>query len=191
MNFPKPSLEYVQQLEAMAGLAMVWRVENPDKQVNILFNFPPDVMVVACISDAIKMKMVTCNEAGLELIKAISDWGQKKEATVFMVRMAVEHEGKKVHKADKVMPCPHCNAQLGGSICVGQEGKPTKGDLSLCGSCAELLQFDGEDLIPLPESAYLALKPEERESLEFYQDTVRRRNFINGPNRVKPAQPED
>jgi hypothetical protein len=87
---PGDQQRYVAQIKAMAKNGQTWRVANPDKTVLVQFNFPREILLVAPISTAIKNRLVTVNEAGLELVKALWPWDTKDEPSVLMVRVALE-----------------------------------------------------------------------------------------------------
>lgn len=84
--------DYDRQLGKMKARADEWRKANRKREVKIQFNWPPKVMVICAISDAIKRKLVTTNEAGLELIKALGNYGEPDGPTVLMVRVVLESE---------------------------------------------------------------------------------------------------
>lgn len=83
---------YELQLGKMLVRRNAWLANHPEAEVLVQFNFPRTVCVVACISDAIEKKFVSANEAGLELIKALGNWGQRDEPSVLMVRVILEAE---------------------------------------------------------------------------------------------------
>jgi len=82
--------EYAEQILEMKRRAQAWRKANPDKEVRVQFNFPKRVFTVAAISDAVNDHLVSCNEAGLELLKALWPWDDLKEPKVTMVKIALE-----------------------------------------------------------------------------------------------------
>lgn len=84
--------KHAQQTAQMALSARRWRNNNPNRKAEIQFNFPPKVLVIGVISDALKAGLVSANEAGLELLKAMWPWGGPDEPTVLMVRIALEFE---------------------------------------------------------------------------------------------------
>ncbi len=88
---PTP-VEYEAQLKTMIDNAERWRNAYPEKIVLIQFNFPPQVAVIAPISDAVKAGVVTANDAGLELLKALWPWDAYDEPTVLMVQAVIEFE---------------------------------------------------------------------------------------------------
>jgi hypothetical protein len=82
--------EWEQQVQTMMDRAVEWSNNNPDKVAKVQFNYPPTIAVIAAISDAIDQKFVSCNDAGLEMIKAMWPWGDEREPTVIMVKIALE-----------------------------------------------------------------------------------------------------
>jgi hypothetical protein len=94
MKNPGLGHDYAAQIGVLAARAMQWRKANPDRQALVQFNYPRSVMMIAPISTALKDKIVSTNEAGLELIKALGAWGEKLEPTVMMVRLALENPPK-------------------------------------------------------------------------------------------------
>lgn len=86
----KTDAEYIAAIEHIAKLALEWRTQNPGREVLVEFRFPQDIMVSACISDALQHGLVRTNDAGLEMLKAISNWGARDEATVLMIQVALE-----------------------------------------------------------------------------------------------------
>jgi len=91
---PASSDAYVQQVQKMSENAAKWRLDNPGREVKVQFNNPQKVFVSAVISEAIRTHLVSVNDAGLELIKAMWPWKDDREPTVFMVRLALEHEAR-------------------------------------------------------------------------------------------------
>lgn len=86
--------EYEKRCDKMFENARNWRATNPGREVLIQYNYPPTVCIIQVISQAIKLKVVTANDAGLDLIKCLGPWDCADEPTVNMVRMVLEHEGK-------------------------------------------------------------------------------------------------
>lgn len=85
-------VRYGEQLEKMADNARAWRAANPEREVKVQFNYPPGVVVIQSISEAVKKSTVSANEAGLELLKALWPWDDRSEPTVLMVRVVLEAE---------------------------------------------------------------------------------------------------
>jgi len=81
--------QYVAQINRMASSMKEWTQAHPDQKVEISFRLPPKVFVTAAISDAVDSGIVKTNDAGLEMLKASCSWGDRREATVFMVREAL------------------------------------------------------------------------------------------------------
>lgn len=83
--------EYARQLDKMYANAQRWLKEHPDTEVLISWNFPPQVALIAPISDAVKEGFVRTNPAGLELLKALwPTWDDETEPTVLMCRVVLE-----------------------------------------------------------------------------------------------------
>jgi hypothetical protein len=91
---------YLQQMREMAANAKAWRAAHPDKTAKIQFNFPHDMHVIACISEAVKQGAVSVDDNGRELLQALWPWGVASEPTVLMCRVAIEAsmaDGNKGH----------------------------------------------------------------------------------------------
>lgn len=85
---------YKAQLDKMYQRKLEWLSNNPEKKVQVVFNFPRSTYVIATISQAVEKGLVVCNDAGLELVKALWEWGVETEPTIGMVRAVLEHEKK-------------------------------------------------------------------------------------------------
>lgn len=92
---------YFEQIQAMHEKALEWRKANPTREVLIQFNFPPKTFLACPISSAIEHNFVSANEAGLELIKSLAPWDCRREPTVMMVKVAVEHENKQNNQTER------------------------------------------------------------------------------------------
>lgn len=97
---------YIKQLDRMYRNGQEWRKAHPDKEVLIAWNFPPGVMLVDPISQAIDMGLVRTNPAGLELLKALWTWDDASEPTVLMCRVVLEleHDTKRITENQKQVP---------------------------------------------------------------------------------------
>lgn len=142
--------QYARQIEGMNAKFQEWRTANPGRDLKVQFNFPRNVMLVQPISDALRMGTVTANEAGVEAIKAMHPWGGLTEPTVFMVRVALEHEPEKAklpehYKHDIQLKCPYCRGLLDGSTSLGGQTIHKAGDYSVCLYCGGLICY-GEGL---------------------------------------------
>ncbi len=80
---------YKIKLGQMSQNARDWLARHPGAKVKIAFRHPPETNVVAAISDAIRGGFVLVNNEGLQLIKAMSPWGQD-EPTLNMVRGVID-----------------------------------------------------------------------------------------------------
>lgn len=80
---------YEAELIGMAERARQWRAANPKTLVMVQFNFPPQVGVIATLSDALEHHLVTVNEGGCDLLKAIAA-GCRHEPSVLMLRAVLE-----------------------------------------------------------------------------------------------------
>ncbi len=88
-------MRYERQLAAMRERAKAWMNDNRGAVVQIQFNFPPDLGVIAPINDALQMGFVSANFWGLELLRALLPF----QPTVIMVRAVVESlQGEAVGK---------------------------------------------------------------------------------------------
>jgi len=84
---------YVSQIVAMAGNGREWVKDHPGVDVKVQFNFTSRVFLIQPISEAVKMRMVSCNQAGEELLQAMWSWEAVDEPTVMMCKMALEAMG--------------------------------------------------------------------------------------------------
>ena len=88
------ALDYKKQLQQMLANAKRWLADNPAAEVKVQFNFPGVAFVVAPISQALDKSLVSANEAGVQLIKAMWPWNIDSEPTVMMVRAVLDCHGK-------------------------------------------------------------------------------------------------
>lgn len=87
---PEIQAQYVAQIMTMVKQAKAWSVAHPEANPSILFNYPPDVLVIASVEAAITDDRVRVNPEGRELLSAMSaGFPEEREPTCFMVRMAM------------------------------------------------------------------------------------------------------
>jgi hypothetical protein len=91
---PAMQKQYADQITEMARRAKAWKEENPGKVVRVQFNYSRRIFMIAPISEAVKDHFVSCNEAGLEMVKAMWPWDDLHEPTVTMVKVALELASK-------------------------------------------------------------------------------------------------
>ena len=87
---PQVQQEYVDQIREMGRRAKAWKEKNPHRVAQVQFNYSRKIFLVAPISEAVKEHIVSCNEAGLEMVKAMWPWDVKSEPTVTMIKIALE-----------------------------------------------------------------------------------------------------
>lgn len=156
---PERDRQYEAQLQAMLENADKWRAANPDREALVQFNYAPHIGLIMPISNAIKEKFVTTNDAGLELVKALHAWDYDEEPTVNMVRCVLEYERPKPQTAT----CPCCQKVItvrGGIVEKGdtERGPATPGALNLCMHCGGVSVFnDDMTLRPMPPEEFEAL----------------------------------
>lgn len=80
---------YVRQLEVMRERFLAWCAGHGDQTAHIQFNFPRSVVVAAPIHEAMRVGLVSVNDAGRELIEYLCETGPD-EPTVLMVRVVIE-----------------------------------------------------------------------------------------------------
>lgn len=82
--------QYAEQIKRMADNAKAWREAHPDVKAMVQFNYNKRIFMIAPISEAVKNHIVSCNNHGLELLKAMWPWGDNLEPTVMMCKIALE-----------------------------------------------------------------------------------------------------
>ncbi len=82
---------YEAQMQTMWERARQWRSENPTRIAEVVYHIPAHAVVIAPISEAVKMGIVTTNEAGLELLKYLWTWDDASEPTVLMTRVVLDN----------------------------------------------------------------------------------------------------
>lgn len=173
-KFPK---SYLRQIQRMAQKAMAWRKANPTKEALVQFNYPEKVMLIAPISAALKQRLVSTNEAGLELVKALGPW-DKTEPSVFMVRLALEHQPfiKVTHRHDISMTCPECRTRLDTSRALTGKSEPEASDLTVCVRCGAMCQYNATvtGLVSLSAEEMAALDEPTRKLLVAASDLAKK-----------------
>ena len=167
--------EYHEQVMTMADLARDWREKNPDREARVQFNFPKEIFLITPISNAVQNRFVVTNDAGLELIKALGEYGQSGEPTAFMVRLALEYRSEDT-RAYSIgnQTCPVCGYRLDMSTPVGGGGPPKAGDLNVCLGCTSVLEFTMNGLRKLPDEDYQALPAETKRQLDKARAILKR-----------------
>lgn len=88
---PKLQRRYTAQIRKMTENAKKWMGEHPGADAKIQFNFPDKVLFVCSISEALKKSIVSVNDQGRELLKAMwPNWDDPAEPTVFMYKIALK-----------------------------------------------------------------------------------------------------
>jgi hypothetical protein len=91
----KAQENYGAQLKQMYERAQKWRAANPGLTAKVQFNFPPTVTFACPIRVALEQGIVSVNDAGLDLLKALWPWHVKDEATVLMCRAVLEFDKRR------------------------------------------------------------------------------------------------
>ena len=82
--------DYQNQIIAMARGIVRWTAAHPELDAKVWFNYPENVSVVGGIDEAIAMKFVSANEAGLRMLKELWPWDREDCPTPTMVRIALD-----------------------------------------------------------------------------------------------------
>lgn len=80
----------------------------------------------------------------------------------------------------KTMLCPHCGHTLDAASAMdGSDLTPNPGDMSVCISCGEFLEFDKEMTLVTAHNGILdEFPPQQRLELEAYQNYIKLRGPI-------------
>lgn len=87
---PETGRRYAEEVKKMAARARAWRSANPGREAVLQFNYPPNVCLIATVSDAVAKQFLIVNEAGMELLRTMGPMGGKNEMSVMMIRIALE-----------------------------------------------------------------------------------------------------
>jgi len=87
---PEAQKDYVAQIQGMIHNRNAWRAAHPGADVRIQFNYPPKVMMICTVPEALSQHYISANADGLELLKALWPWGGRDEPTALMARIAIE-----------------------------------------------------------------------------------------------------
>lgn len=109
------------QCQKMYENFLQWRKDHPDAEVKVQFNYPPHVCVIGPISAALDNKLVSANEDGLALLKALWPWNDQSEPTVNMCRIVLENKRPS-------FTCPKCGLTSYNANDIEQK---------YCGKCHE------------------------------------------------------
>jgi hypothetical protein len=183
----KEKEEWFNQIRKLSHLARLWSHDNPNRSPKVQFNWPQGVMLIAPVEIAISEGMITCDEAGHEMLTAMGAFEDtERSPTAFMVRSALEfmeeiakEEGGKVIRN----VCPHCNYKSTMAKGITSNDKPQPGAFSICINCGGLSTF-GEDMklgLPTEEqlnSLKVAGKP--WEMIQKAQEHIQQRGRLRG-----------
>lgn len=177
---PQPeTTEYSKQCCLMRERALAWIARNPGANPKIQFNFTPHTAVIASISLAIAEHIVSVDDAGFELIKAMGDLGESREPTVLMVQAVMES----LNSAVPTAKCPACGYRHDTATSLLHGTAPDEGDVSICINCGAANIFDArlhprtatpEELIDIQQHPVLWEKIQEAQ--RFIRARVRRDN---------------
>jgi hypothetical protein len=132
----------------MASRARLWMSRHPDSNASVQFNYPPDVSVIGSMSECLELGVVTCNDAGREMLKYMGAMEEGELApTILMVRTAIDmmdeilaELGDHLISAD----CPYCGEHMTGARAADKSSKPQKGAFSVCARCGEIAIFQAD-----------------------------------------------
>jgi hypothetical protein len=85
--------EYFETIKAMHGRMMDWRRANSTVTAVVGFKFSDNMIIISTIRGAIMLGLVTVNEAGYEMIRAMCE-PEASEPSVSMVQAAINYEPK-------------------------------------------------------------------------------------------------
>lgn len=72
--------------------AAQWIRDHPGIEAKVQFNYPEGVFLSALPHDAIDQKFVTVDGAGMDLLKAMGAFDERKDApSISMIRFALEY----------------------------------------------------------------------------------------------------
>lgn len=81
-------------LGKMTDNGRAWIKAHPEAHPQITFTVPmivgKQVAIVGTVEDSVELGYIKCDEAGLELIKALYPWGQPETPTYAMVKEVIE-----------------------------------------------------------------------------------------------------
>jgi hypothetical protein len=81
--------EYLAEIKRLAEVAQKWVADNPDKSVQIAWR--AHLGIIGVMGDAIKMGLVSVNDDGMELLKAMGCFEPgDNEPSIIMVRVALD-----------------------------------------------------------------------------------------------------
>lgn len=89
----KPQAEqYEDILDVMAVKVKEWKDQHMDLDVQIQYNFPEKVAVIAALQDAINAEFITANDNAIQMFKELG-WLDDTPSmpTIMMVRIVLEH----------------------------------------------------------------------------------------------------
>jgi hypothetical protein len=85
------TLEYLKQIETMSRDARSYLVTHPTEEILVSYNFSNAALMIYPITEALKEKLVTVNDAAQRMFQALG-WLEDRpdEPTILMVRAALE-----------------------------------------------------------------------------------------------------
>ena len=83
---------YMDEMNNLVCASKEWKSEHPDADIQIQWNYPSNVTVIATLKESLENKFVMANKDGLELLETIRQAAspERGEITILMARMAVE-----------------------------------------------------------------------------------------------------
>lgn len=116
---PKMPAKYYAQIKEMSARARAWMKEHAGSDPKVQFNYPPNVGLIATITDARREGLVIADEAGKALLDELCR--DFTESSVYMVQMALLN----AHLAPPFVAsaCPEC-----GKVLDRMDGVRHKGD---------------------------------------------------------------
>jgi hypothetical protein len=183
----KEKEEWFNQIRKLSHLARLWSHDNPNRSPKVQFNWPQGVMLIAPVEIAISEGMITCDEAGREMLTAMGAFEDtERSSTAFMVRSALEfmEEIAKKEGGEVIRNiCPYCEYKSTMARGITKRDKPQPGAFSICINCGELAIF-GDDLkllLPTGEQIdSLRASSEPWEKIQKAREIIHQRGRLRG-----------
>jgi hypothetical protein len=97
----KTEKEYFDEIRRLSRLARTYVAENPHSDAKVQFNIGRKVNVIGVVPDALKSGLMSANEDGMEMLKAMGALGDKPGMpSIMMVQAAIEYM-EEIQKEDE------------------------------------------------------------------------------------------
>jgi hypothetical protein len=83
--------EYFDEIRRLSRLARKYVAENPHSDAKVQFNLGPKVNVIGVVPDALQSGLMSANEDGLEMLKAMGTFDKSNTPSIMMVQAAIEY----------------------------------------------------------------------------------------------------